>query len=214
VSFDAVAPWYRALEWGAFGYALQRCRVGCLSEIPKPRRVLIAGEGNGRFLSELLRRHPDVEVDCIDASERMLQLARRRVEDELGSSGKRLRFLHRDLTSWSPPEHHYDMVVTNFFLDCFAEPELAAIVKKLAQATGGEATWLLGDFCIPLRGIARLRARAWLAVMYQFFRFAAGIQARELIDPTAILQDEGFALNRRYLFRNGMLKSEVWLKNA
>jgi ubiquinone/menaquinone biosynthesis C-methylase UbiE len=210
VSFDAIAPWYRTLEWVAFGDDLQRCRIACLGEIVAPRRALIVGEGNGRFLCELLRVHSGVEVDCIDASQRMLQLARKRIERELPDRAECVRFLHQDLTSWTAPERHYDLVVTHFFLDCFAEEQLAAIVRKLARATTESGCWLLADFCVPAKGVARLRAQAWLAVMYRFFRLAAGIDARQLVDPTPFLRGEGFALARQHVFRRGMLKSERW----
>jgi ubiquinone/menaquinone biosynthesis C-methylase UbiE len=210
VSFDAIAPWYRTLEWIAFGGDLQRCRIACLKEIAAPRRALIAGEGNGRFLCELLRRHPGVEVDCIDASQRMLQLAQKRLERELPDRVQSARFLQRDLTSWSPPDHHYDLLVTHFFLDCFAEAQLAAIVRKLARASTEDANWLLADFCVPAKGTARLHARALLAVMYRFFRLTARIQASKLIDPTPFLRAEGFSLARRHLFRKGILRSEMW----
>jgi ubiquinone/menaquinone biosynthesis C-methylase UbiE len=210
VSFDALAPWYRTLEWIAFGDALQRCRVACLGEIAAPHRALVVGEGNGRFLCELLRLHPEVEVDCIDASQRMLQLARKRVEDELPGHGERVRFLLRDVTSWAIPEHQYDLLVTQFFLDCFSETELVAVIRKLAQATTEEASWLLADFCVPREGMARLRVRGWLAAMYLFFRITTRIEASELIDPTPFMRAEGLALTRQRLFRKGMLKSEIW----
>jgi ubiquinone/menaquinone biosynthesis C-methylase UbiE len=214
VSFDALAPWYRTLEWIAFGDDLQRCRTACLGEIAAPRRALVVGEGNGRFLCELLRQHPGVAVDCVDASQRMLQLARQRLERELPDRMQCVRFLHQDLTSWSPPAHHYDLVVTHFFLDCFAEAQLAAIIGKLAQAATENSNWLLADFCVPPRGVARFRARAWLAVMYRFFRLTAGIDAQQLVDPTPFLRDEGFAMARQHFFRKGMLKSEMWRNSA
>jgi ubiquinone/menaquinone biosynthesis C-methylase UbiE len=210
VSFDTLAPWYRTLEWIAFGDALQRCRVACLGEIAPPRRALVVGEGNGRFLCELLRLHPEVEVDCIDASERMLELARKRVEIEVGDRKEQVSFQHRDLTSWRPPDHYYDLVVTHFVLDCFPKPPLAGIITKLARASAADATWLLADFCIPQRGITRLHARLWLAAMYLFFRSTARIPASELIDPTPFLRAEGLVLARQCLFRSGMLKSELW----
>jgi len=213
VSFDTLAPWYRTLEWIAFGDDLQRCRIACLGEVVAPRRALIVGEGYGRFLCELLRVHPEIEIDCIDASQRMLQLARKRLERELPGRVPCVRFLHQDLTWWIVPEHRYDLVVTHFFLDCFAEAQLAAIVRKLAQATSENANWLLADFCVPPKGFARFRARAWLAVMYRFFRLTAGIEARQLIDPTPFLLGEGFALAQHHVFRKGMLKSELWRRN-
>jgi hypothetical protein len=46
--------------------------------------------------------------------------------------------------------------------------------------------------------------------MYQFFRFTARIEARELIDPSPFVQRHGFVLQGQRLFRGGMLKSERW----
>lgn len=157
--------------------------------------------------------HPELEVDCVDASERMLKLARKRIEHQLPDRANQVRFLQRDITSWEPPENHYDLVVTHFLLDCFPEAELAAIIKTFAHATKPDAFWLLADFCRPPRGWARLRAQMWLAAMYQFFRVTARIRATELIDPTAFLQAEGFALARQHLFRRGMLKSQLWRRH-
>ena len=214
MSFDVLAPCYGTLERIAFGADLQSCRVACLSEIDPPRRALIAGEGNGRFLCELLRMHPEVEVDCLDASQQMLQLARQRVDQELPDHAKRVRFLHEEITSWAVPERRYDLLVTHFFLDCFPEPVLTGVIKKLAHSARRDATWLLADFCIPRPGMARLRAHAWLAAMYFFFRITARIEASELIDPTAIMHAEGFALTRSHLFRKGILKSEMWRGDA
>ena len=213
MSFDPVAPWYRALETIAFGGALQRCRVACLGGIRAPERALIVGEGNGRFLCELLRAHPGIDVDCVDASERMLLLARKHVERELPEHTGQVHFLQCDITFWAPPENPYDLVVTHFVLDCFAESELADIIKNLARSAKSDAVWLLADFCLPDRRLARLQARLWLAVMYLFFRITARIQARELIDPTPLMQSEGFAVARQHLFRGGMMKSELWRRN-
>lgn len=213
MSFDTLAPWYETFEWLTFGNALQRCRVACLNEIGAPRRVLVIGEGNGRFLCELLRLYPEAEVDCVDASERMLRLARKRVARELPDRAECVRFLHQDITSWAAPEQHYDLLVTHFVLDCFPKAELRALISKLARAATNGANWLLADFSIPRNGMARICARGWLGAMYLFFRVAARIQASELIDPTPLMRAEGFALARQHFFPRGMLKSEMWRRN-
>ena len=214
MSFDALAPWYRTLEWIAFGNSLQHCRVACLGEIAAPHRALVVGEGNGRFLCELLRLHPEVEVDCLDASQRMLQLARKRVDRELPGQAERVHFFHQDVTSWAAAEHRYDLLVTHFFLDCFPEPALAGIIKKLARVATDDANWLLADFCVPGKGMARLRPRGWLTAMYMFFRITTRIEASDLIDPTPFMRAKGLALVRQHSFRKGMLKSEMWRRNA
>ncbi len=206
MSFDAVAPWYRTLETVAFGNALQRARVACLNEIGSPRRALVVGEGNGRFLRELLTRHPSIQIHCIDASERMLQLAQRRVERHAG----RVRFQRRDITSWTPTAGEYDLIVTHFFLDCFSQDQLREVVTKLSRAATPNAAWLLADFRVPPQTFAGLHARAWLVTMYSFFRILAGIDARELVDPSPFLRAAGFSRASQLLSRYGMLKSELW----
>jgi hypothetical protein len=103
--------------------------------------------------------------------------------------------------------------VTHFLLDCFGETALTGIVKKLARAVTDDANWLLSDFCVPRNGMARLRARGWLAAMYLFFRLVARIQATQLIDPTRFMQGERFVLARQHFFQKGMLKSEMWRRN-
>jgi len=213
VSFDLLAPWYGTLELMAFGDALQRCRIACLDEIDSPRMALLAGEGNGKFLSELLRRYPEVRVDYVDASGRMLRLARTRVRADLPSHADRVRFVHQDIKSWSVPEHRYDLLVTHFFLDCFPESALAEVIRKLTHAATVNATWLVADFRIPDDKLARLRARGWLRAMYLFFRVTTRIEANELIDPEPLLRAEEFDLARQHLFRGGMLKSELWRRS-
>ena len=208
MSFDAVAPWYRTLETIAFGNVLQRARVARLDEIGSPRHGLIVGEGNGRFLAELLRTQPAIEIDCVDASERMLHLAQQR----LGHDASRVRFVRDDITFWAPPAGQYDLIVTHFLLDCFPADQVADIVRKLSHAARRNTVWLLADFRIPSESFDRLRARAWLATMYAFFRVAAGIEARQLVDPSPFLRAAGFTLERQNLFRHGMLKSELWRK--
>jgi SAM-dependent methyltransferase len=213
VSFDAVAPWYRALETIAFGSTLQRARVACLDEIGSPRRALILGEGNGRFLAELLQRHPLIRIDCIDDSDRMLDLARRHVLKTNPGEIRRVVFLRHDVRSWTPRDR-YDLIVTHFFLDCFSTQRVGLIVAKLAQAAAPNAIWLLADFRLPEAGLARGHARAWLAVMYGFFRCVARIEASELVDPSPFLRVEGFTLTRQHLFRLQMVKSELWRKGC
>jgi ubiquinone/menaquinone biosynthesis C-methylase UbiE len=209
VNFDRIARHYRWLEAIVFGNVLQRSRICWIDKVPRPARTLIVGEGNGRFLCELLRAHPGIEVDCMDASAWMLQLARERVWRTNPDSASRVRFFHRDVLNWSPSER-YDLLVTHFFLDCFQRPALHSIVAKLARAAMPGATWLIADFTVPPGRFARLHAKLWLRAMYSFFRFATGIAANELIDPAACLQNNGFACDARKLFRMGMLKSELY----
>ena len=210
MSFDRVARSFRLLETIAFGQSLQRARVRWLDTIPRPQRVLILGEGNGRFLCELLRVHPKIDIDCIDASERMLTLARTRTCQRDPESWSRVQFIHADIRNWWPP-HSYDIIVTHFFFDCFPRDEVKAIVDKVARAATPGAVWLLADFTVPPAGIlARAHAKFCLRIMYLFFRNATGITANQLVDPSPYLEKHNFVPISRQSSRAAMLKSELW----
>lgn len=201
------------METCAFGNALQSARTYWIDEIPPPRRALIVGEGNGRFLCELLRAHPKTDVDCVDASGRMLALAYARVSRLRSESLASVRFIHLDVLNWSP-SYSYDLLVTHFFLDCFPGDQVGAIVAKLAQAARPEAIWLIADFSIPHGRFARIYAKFWLQMMYTFFRATAAVPATELVDPTHYLQSNGFVSRSRKLSRGGMLTSDLYVGHS
>ena len=210
MSFDLVAPHYRWLETIAFGNALQRARTCWIDTIARPKRTLIFGEGDGRFLCELVRAYPKIDVDCIDASEAMLQLARARLSRTHPESVSRVRFICEDILQWSPRKS-YDLLVTHFFLDCFSGRELQALIAKLASAAEPGAVWLVADFTIPGKSFAQAHARLWLRMMYAFFRTTARIAANELVDPIPYLVGNGFIQAAGKLSRGRMLRSDMYV---
>lgn len=207
MSFDFIAPHYRWLETIAFGNSLQKARIFFLDQLsPLPKHVLIAGEGDGRFLREFTWKFPHACVDCVDASARMLELAQK----QLPLGEKRVRFFQNDLLTWSPEENRYDLIVTHFFLDCFDEPELEKIVASMAKSAAENSVWLLADFSVPGELLRKLHAGIWLGLMHRFFRVTAGISARSLTDPSPFLSAHGFRCAQREDSIFGLVKSELW----
>lgn len=208
MSFDPIARLYRTLEWLVFGDALHRCRVALLPELARPTRVLIVGEGDGRFLADFLRAFPHAKVDCVEASARMIALAQQRVERTAPAA--RVRFVHEEIERWRAPSARYDLIVTQFFLDCFAEEKVSAVVQKLSEAATPDATWLLSDFTMPTERLNRLRAAVLLCVMHVFFRIVAGTEAKRLLDVSPLLDGAEFHCAERVLSDRGFLKAELW----
>jgi ubiquinone/menaquinone biosynthesis C-methylase UbiE len=214
VSFDRVAPHYCWLETIAFGTALQRARTFFIGEATTAKRVLIVGEGNGRFLLELLRDSEAAQIDCVDSSAVMLDLARQQLARYHPEAIGRVRFIRSTIEDWPLPDFRYDLIVTHFVLDCFPPQPLEAVVAKLAQAATPAATWLLADFDYPATPARRLHARLWIAAMYLFFRTIADIEARSLVDPSLLLQSHGFVCRQRKEFYREMVKTEVWTRRS
>ena len=208
MSFDRVAPHYRWLETLAFGSQLQAARLTFVRQIEPPRRVLIAGEGDGRFLADLVRLYPGAEIDCVEASARMISLARQRI----GAAS--VNFIHADIRDLPLAADRYDLIVTHFFLDCFSGPALHETVRKLAGAATVHAEWLLADFHLPAAGWRRQKARLWLGAMYGFFRLTSDLETQRLEDPSPFLEAAGFACLEQHLARFRMIKSEHWRRRG
>jgi ubiquinone/menaquinone biosynthesis C-methylase UbiE len=206
MSFDRLAPHYRWMERLLAGAKLQRCRTAFIDALPSTRHALLLGEGNGRFLKEFILRQPNAKVTCLDASERMIDEARRAV-----GASKRVRFICCDVTRWDAPRSEFDLAVSNFFLDCFRPEQVDAIGHKVAEAVVDGGGWLVSDFCEPARGWRKCRARIILRSMYWFFRWATDLAAWRLSAPDIFLARAGFELQERRTFEWGLLHSDLWV---
>jgi SAM-dependent methyltransferase len=206
--FDALAPHYRWVEAVTFGPLLQWCRTVLLPHVRGCRRALVLGEGNGRFLAELLAANPDAAVDVLDISPAMLEMARRRV-----GNTDRVRFRRADARHATFPAAAYDLVVTNFFLDCFPRPDLEGLIPRLADALEPGGHWVVGDFRLPERGWPRLAGHAALAAMYAFFRLVTRLPAGRLAEPDELLRRCGLRLDREETRLRGFLSARLWTKS-
>jgi ubiquinone/menaquinone biosynthesis C-methylase UbiE len=212
-SFDRLARPYRALEFLAFGADLERARFAHLEVLRDCRSILIAGEGDGRCLHRLLALAPQAEITCLDVSPRMIAQARARIAGEPAAAA-RVRFVEADARIWIPTGKPVDAIVTLFFLDCFSSNECTAIVDRWLPVLRAEGTWLWADFALPEAGWRRARARAWLALLYAFFRWQAGLSVRTLPPVEAILSDRGLAPFRDRTLQRGMLRSVAFRRMA
>lgn len=213
MSFDRLAPYYTWMEILLAGDRLQYCRTAWLDQLAGCNDILIAGVGHGHFLAACASRFPNAHITSVDASAVMLQHARQRAA-AAGARMAQLDFVHAALPDWTPPAEGFDAIVTHFFLDCFAPRELSDVVASLANAARFNAVWLLSDFAVPTRGLARHRARAVHALMYVFFRQLADVRARTVTDPDPFLAAAGFRLAGRKSAEWGLLRADRWELNA
>jgi ubiquinone/menaquinone biosynthesis C-methylase UbiE len=202
--FDRLASVYRALEFIAFGRDLERARFEHLGRLSGCRSILLLGEGDGRCVERLAQLAPEARITCVDSSPGMIARAARRLK---GPSASRVEFICADALSYAPEPGAFDAVATLFFLDCFTAPQVESIVDRIRPAMRPGAPWLFADFAVPARGPARWRARAWLAVLYFFFRVGAGLRVSELPPSEEILVSAGWKPAEVRVLQRGMIRS-------
>ncbi len=213
MSFDTLAPYYRGMEWVTAGGMLQRCRTSFLAETQSCRRALLPGEGPGRFLIELLRTNSRIEITCVERSPAMIAQAVRQLKRN-GLEESRVNFVPCDMLRWEAPSGKFDLVATHFFLDCFRREELEGLIAKIGRAATPDARWLLTDFRVPSGGWQRWRARMVLAMMYSFFRVATGLSATRLAAVDDLLECEGFRRTDAVAANFGLVRAELWKRQA
>jgi SAM-dependent methyltransferase len=187
---DPLARWYRWLEYGAFGGALRRRREAFLFELGNPQKVLVLGDGDGRFLQLFAALHPQAHVHAVDSSARMIELARARVPSATYHLADAREFAF---------EKEYDLAVAHFFFDCFDDGELKAILSHIHANT-----WLVSEF--------RNTRWSWplLRGLYFFFRLTTGLRVTSLPDHRQVLSGLGYSLQKEQSALGGLVISELW----
>ncbi len=198
---DPIARWYRWLEYAAFGRALERRRVAFLDQIADAQKILVLGDGDGRFLARLAEQNRSASIVYVDLSAEMLAWARKRCRSD------RVSFHQANALKF--PLGEYDLVCTHFFLDCLNEKEAAALVARVAASLKPGARWLISEFRDPAPW-----ARSIVQTLYFFFRWTTGLRTRELIDYRRLLERAGFQMSRCESARAGLLVSELWITSS
>jgi SAM-dependent methyltransferase len=194
---DLIAPHYWWIERLGMGGALERRRRWFLPEIANAQRALVLGDGDGRFLGELLWRNAVVRADYVDLSGRMLELARQKAGIE------RVDYQKADARTVEFRHGEYDLIATHFFFDCFEADELDVLIGRVAASTKPRAQWVVSEF-----RNSSFAARLLVRFLYLFFRITTGLKTRTLVDHRPILQSHGFRL--RNANQGPLVVSELW----
>jgi len=207
-NFNRIARPYRWLEYLTLGTALENCRTHYLPRLLDRRRALVLGDGDGRFLAQLLASNPDLHADAIDTSATMLQVLRQRCGAATPNAATRLR-THNANALTIPLEDSYDLVVTHFFLDCLTQPDLDALITRINPTLTPGALWLISDFRIP-NGLMRLPARVFVRSLYLAFRLLTGLRTTHLPDYATPLTQAGLNRVAHQHRLAGLLTTELW----
>lgn len=204
--FDGLTHAYRALEFLAFGHDLERARFTFLDRLRDCQNILVLGEGDGRALARLVQLAPIARIHCLDLSPTMLARASARLSPE---DRARVTFQSADILTTALAAGPFDAVTTLFFLDCFTPTQVQDIVARVQAVLAPAAIWIFTDFALPSRGYARLRARAWLALLYAFFRWQTKLPARALPPTEKILADAGWRTVTECDLQSGLIRTVI-----
>jgi len=157
------------------------------------------GGGNGtilRALSDLGRR---LRIDYVDSSSRMIRQARTQ------ESRDTVRFYCRDILEIHP-QASYEVVITPFFLDCFTDRDLSAVMAHLNGMLSAGGVWLFTDFMSSGRWYHRLLT----GVMYMFFRVVSGLRVDRLPEYDRHFREHRLEVREKHSWKNGYIESRLY----
>ena len=210
-NFDGIARPYRRLEYLTLGRSLEDTRNHYLPQLQACRRALVLGDGDGRFLAQLLAINPHLQADAVDTSATMLQLLRQHCEAATPDAKARLHTHHANALTFplEDSEESYDLIITHFFLDCLTQPELNTLIHRIAKNINPGALWLISDFRIP-PGLMRSPAKLLVRSLYLAFRILTGLRTTRLPDYATPLTQAGLKQISHQHRLAGILTTELW----
>ena len=204
-NFDRIARSYRVLEYMTLGPALQRCRTYFLPQFAGRRHALVLGDGDGRFVVRLLAANRGITAEAVDTSPAMLHILRQRCGAE---GAARLQTYQRDALDHNPSAQT-DLIAAHFFFDCLTQPELDALIERLARKVRPDALWLVSDFRIPAGGM-RLPACVFVRALYLAFGLLTGLRTTRLPNHEEPMRRAGLTRIAQRLSLVGLLTTELW----
>lgn len=206
--FDSVAKLYRWAEYALLGSLLRRTREHFIPFLAGAKRVLLLGDGDGRFLAKYLLCSPGTQAVAVDSSRQMLQLLQRRcrfARSRLEVRQADWADLPLDLELAS-----FDLVVSHFALDCLSAEQLQRLAATLSSHLSPGARWIVSDFDIPPLQPWRTLGKLYIGGLYFLFGLLTGLQTRRLPEVQRSLERYAFRRLRRSEWLRGLLYSEVW----
>ena len=188
-NFNWIAPYYDFLASCVFWNEIGNLEDSLLPHIKESSHVLVLGPGRGSLLRKICDRlNSKGFLSAVDSSERMIASCKRKLED---SSSDRVNLICHDWSVAFPQE--YDCIILPFFADMFVNEKLGTIFSHCRAGLSEQGKVLLLDFFPPK---PRNSLRCWwqkslIRLMYVFFRFTCGIQAKKLPDYLRMSQESG-----------------------
>jgi len=187
-SYERVAWCY---DWLADRYslgAISRAKCAHVEGLEAGQRVLYVGVGGGEDAVMALRA--GARVTCVDVSPKMLaRLGRRLVGEECSAT------LRTESIFDHAPEHPYDVVVANFFLNLYRSEEVVELLGQLRSLLVKRGRLMIADFAPPAGSRTRRMLQGCYYRPVNVAAWATGLGAlHPIYDYATYLHHEGFDL--------------------
>jgi tRNA (cmo5U34)-methyltransferase len=198
IGFNRLAPIYDSLALLVIGKDIRTSQLHFLNHLKEKKELLILGGGTGWILPFILEMNPNLLIDYVELSSKMIDKAKSIVK---GNSN--VRFIEG--TEANIPSKKYDSLITNFYLDLFNDEQIKFVIKKIMGSMATNSCWIATDFVSNKKS-----HKIMLWIMYRFFSFATGLKTTSLPAWEQGLENEGGKLTAAQMNSSGFIKSVIF----
>ncbi len=181
-NYNLIAPFYDFICRIVFGNSIVNAQLAYLKQLPKQGRVLFMGGGSGLLLRQLVLLRPQLYIDYVDASSKMIKSSQNKVE----GIAHNVHFICGEANAI--PSCQYDAVLTFFYLDLFETGYRQFIFKTLNDKLKNKGTWLIADFNIPKSSLQKILEK----FMFYFLKLTTRIESKQVENYKALFNRSEF----------------------
>ena len=210
VNFDSIAPYYSFGEKYLFGDKLDFHRRLFPKTLRISDKVLLLGEGRGKFLQFLLNENKTCEVTIVESSKRMAQLIYNLIphRDRFRVKIKNISIEHYK------SDQRFDLICGFFFWDCFSEYQLNRHIPSILKLLCNKGHWHNADFVDrhKLTCYQTFKNFIFLRSLYLFFKYSTGIDGKSVFPVRSLILKSNMRLIHSVESNNKLLKSDLFRK--
>jgi len=206
--FDRITFFYDAMACIASFNQINKSQLAFLSQLTTQTTCLILGGGTGYFLQKLLEENKTIHVTYVDASEKMIQYAQKRIKKNLPDELQRVTFICKDVDAFEFSD--YDIIVCNYFLDLFDQGRVRMLIQLYKKQLNQNGILYITDFSMSEDGIVAWTTKIGLKVLYKLFKWTTHISTETLPSIDKIVRENGFNVIQTKCFLRGILKCTLY----
>lgn len=206
--FDRITFFYDAMSRIASFNCINKSQVAFLPQLSTQATCLILGGGTGYFLQKLLEENKTIQITYVDASEKMIEYAQKRIAKGLPDALHRITFTCKRVEDFE--FDRYNVIVCNYFLDLFDDVYVGELILRFKKHMNRNALLYITDFTIPEKGFMHWSTKAGLNLLYLFFSRATFLTTQHLPNIESIVLQHNFVLRQSVSYFKGVLKCRLY----
>ena len=170
MNYNFIAPYYHSLSQLIFLNRQHQAHFVILKHLKENGKILWVGGGAGKFIAEIEKLNLKLDIDYVDFSSKMIDLAKKGKTSNLN-----INFIVADIFDFET-DKKYDVVMTTFLFDHFKQPKAEELFNQLNSYLKVGGLWFYVDFVQNQKGWQKSVTN----VMLSFFKIVIGLDISQL----------------------------------